>query len=87
MKVVSQCQYCKHLAGCEPGRGWTCSAFPDDVPDEVYYNRHDHRRPYPGDHGTRWEPASEERGRLWEELVRDWEETHGRKWGEAEGQS
>jgi hypothetical protein len=55
------------------------------VPDEVYSNKHDHRQPYPGDRGIRWEPASEEDARLWEELLRDWKERGGHGGEDPEG--
>jgi hypothetical protein len=31
-----------------------CTAFPDGIPDEVYYNELDHRQPVDGDHGIRF---------------------------------
>lgn len=57
----SQCSVCKRFrspfsrpAG-EMGGGPTCEAFPAGIPDEVYGNELDHRRPIDGDHGVRWE--------------------------------
>ena len=32
-------------------------AFSDEIPDDIFKNRHDHRQPYPGDHGIRLEPS------------------------------
>lgn len=32
-----------------------CTAFPAGIPDEIWWNRADHRQPYDGDHGIRWE--------------------------------
>lgn len=47
----SQCLSCAH---------WTvsqekCEPFPDGIPKSIWLNRVDHRQPYPGDGGIRWE--------------------------------
>jgi len=52
---VSQCFYCKHKY--EKSQG--CKAFPDIIPDDILYNRKDHTKPYPGDHGVRFKLAEE----------------------------
>lgn len=46
---VELCMFCKHWRG--PG----CKAFPEDVPEEVFYGKHDHRKPYPGDNDIQFE--------------------------------
>ena len=50
---ISDCGTCKHWV---PGA--TFAAFPDGIPDAILDNEHDHRQPYPGDHGIRWEPKT-----------------------------
>ena len=32
----------------------SCEAFPAGIPEEIWENRFDHRKPYAGDHGLRW---------------------------------
>lgn len=49
---LSQCVWCRHRA--DGGR--RCRAFPRGIPDAILKNRHDHRYPYDGDYGVRYEP-------------------------------
>ncbi len=49
---LSQCVWCRHRA--DDGR--RCRAFSKEIPDAILKNRHDHRYPYDGDHGLRFEP-------------------------------
>jgi len=62
-----QCTVCKHFSGFteppNPARVLdatqipTCAAFPDGIPTKITEERFDHRQPFPGDGGVRWEPA------------------------------
>lgn len=54
---MSQCGACSRfrsplLTGDDRA---TCEAFPDGIPDDVFRNVEDHRRPVDGDRGLRWE--------------------------------
>ena len=51
----AQCRICKHL---RDARLWTCDAFPYGIPAAILSNRFDHRNPFPGDHGIRFEPIT-----------------------------
>jgi len=33
----------------------SCAAFPEGIPEDIYMNRADHRKPYPGDGGITFE--------------------------------
>lgn len=50
--TVPLCLDCLHF---NPAT-FTCKAFPNGIPDEIYTNRHNHSKPYPGDHGITYEP-------------------------------
>ena len=51
----SYCPVCIHFR--RNTREPTCAAFPEGIPEEIFLSRFDHRRPYPGDKGFRFEPA------------------------------
>lgn len=46
-----------------------CEAFPDRIPDAIYFEGFDHRNPYPGDSGIRFVLQDEEMLRLYEERI------------------
>jgi hypothetical protein len=45
------CLFCRHL---KEGRV-RCEAFPEGIPDDLLFGLHDHREPYDGDRGIRFE--------------------------------
>jgi hypothetical protein len=51
--VFPICLQCRHLA---PDGPMKCTAFPRGIPNPILFMEHDHRQPYKGDHGIRYEP-------------------------------
>lgn len=51
------CIFCRHLR-----ESTNCDAFPGGIPDDVLYAFHDHRMPFPGDHGIMFELRPGEEG-------------------------
>lgn len=50
-----QCVGCQHYLGDRH-----CKAYPFDgpeIPEAIVLGEHDHRKPFKGDKGIRWEPA------------------------------
>ena len=47
------CLRCKHL---KKGFPYKCNAFPAEIPHEITFEDFDHRKPFKGDQGIRFEP-------------------------------
>ncbi len=60
MTVFPQCFQCRHYRGRAdaPDRPYVCDAFPapPGIPQAILLGEHDHAKPFPGDHGVRFEP-------------------------------
>ena len=60
MTIIPQCLECVHITA-RRGDGMTCEAFPAPgrIPNAILLNEHDHREPFEGDHGVRFEAKAE----------------------------
>lgn len=60
------CLFCRHLRE----DGTRCAAFPEGIPDEILFCGHDHRLPFEGDRGIRFElkPGEEANWDEWQDL-------------------
>ena len=58
------CLHCRRLDGeSDTGKG-TCEAFPAGIPDAIWWQAYDHRKPWPGDGGIRFAPKDGPDGAL-----------------------
>lgn len=74
--IVPQCAFCKHY---QPGAALPArSAFPERIPQEIFFEGRDHSKPYPGGHGILFEPIDEEAAELsWQPEPDDDDEEQG----------
>lgn len=41
---------------------YTCKAFPEKIPEEIWLGENDHRKPFEGDNGIQFEPLKDTDG-------------------------
>jgi hypothetical protein len=52
--ILPQCYICTHYHGSSDGEH-TCDAFLERIPGVIFADEFYHIKPYPGDHGVRFE--------------------------------
>lgn len=59
MVLFPQCTDCKHLKDEKTADGkFCCPAFPEGIPDGVFWNRVSHKENLEDDHGIKFEPLT-----------------------------
>ncbi|MBI4245209.1 MAG: hypothetical protein HY606_14055 [Planctomycetes bacterium] len=53
----NQCMKCEHF---DDSTWHSCKAFPDQIPLDIFGEVHDHKKPFKGDNGIRFEPRKKE---------------------------
>jgi hypothetical protein len=62
----SPCMHCRHYFDDEDedserfNEPSACDAFPDGIPEEIFFGRNLHKEPYHGDHGITFTDIDEE---------------------------
>lgn len=59
MVIFSQCMECKNFIEKKDGGEFCCKAFPDGIPEDVFWNKIDHKNNIDGDKGYKFESLYE----------------------------
>lgn len=57
MSITPQCVWCKRLTVGDRTKPMQCEAFPVEIPRAILLREADHKLPYPGDGGLRYDPV------------------------------
>jgi len=62
------CSVCKHFHQNDDVTVNECDAFPDGIPEEIFFGEFDHRQEFEGDDGIRFEAVHSNARRLVERI-------------------
>ncbi|MCD8007358.1 MAG: hypothetical protein LUF68_00160 [Clostridiales bacterium] len=57
MVQFPQCLDCENFIQNNPGKEFTCKAFPNGIPDDIFWNKILHSEHIDGDHGIIFVPV------------------------------
>jgi hypothetical protein len=56
MSTSNQCISCANYRGA-----FTCTAYPERIPQQIVSGEHDHEKPFKGDGGVRFKPLTKDK--------------------------
>lgn len=59
MVIFSQCLDCKNFIGKKDNNTFHCKAYPDEIPEDVFWNKINHEKNIEGDNGYKFESLNE----------------------------
>ncbi len=59
MVIFSQCLDCKNYKGKDADDKHFCKAFPEGIPEEIFWNKTEHNESIEGDNGITFEPLTD----------------------------
>lgn len=65
--ITPICLFCRHF-NRDDEEAFSCRAYPQGIPEAIVISESDHRQPYRGDHGMRFEPVDPEGARYADEV-------------------
>lgn len=55
MLIFSRCLDCQHFKGKDEEERFICEAFPNGIPEDVFWNKIDHTENTEGDNGIKYQ--------------------------------
>lgn len=71
---IAKCVSCKHFLGTRKDQVACCKAYPDGIPDDIYWNRTEHINPISGDNGYLYEEITDFSKKAIEQRIKETKE-------------